>query len=60
VAARLARSHGARIVLTGSAADRPDVDLLKAGLPAGIHVTDLAGENDLVILARCSSGWRSS
>ena len=51
VAARLARSHGARIVLTGSAADRPDVDRLKAGLPAGIEVTDLAGENDLAILA---------
>ena len=36
VAARVAQSHGARIVLTGSAADRPDVDRLKAGLPAGM------------------------
>lgn len=51
VAARLVQSHAARIVLTGSAADRPDVDRLKAALPAGIEVSDLAGDLDLVTLA---------
>jgi lipopolysaccharide heptosyltransferase II len=51
VAARLAQSHAARIVLTGSTADRPDVDRLKAALPAGIPASDLAGDIDLVTLA---------
>jgi lipopolysaccharide heptosyltransferase II len=50
VAGRLVRSHGARIVLTGSAADRPDVDRLKGALPAGIQVSDLAGDFDLLTL----------
>jgi lipopolysaccharide heptosyltransferase II len=51
VASRLAASHAARIVLTGSAGDRDVVDRLKAALPAGIHASDLAGDLDLVTLA---------
>lgn len=51
VAARLARSHAARIVLTGSAADRALVDRLKAALPAEVPFRDLAGDHDLVTLA---------
>ena len=51
VAARLARSHGARIVLSGSAADRALVDRLRAALPAGVPCWDLSGDDDLVTLA---------
>jgi len=51
VATRLARSYGAAIVLTGSAADRPAVDRVKSGLAAGLKVIDLAGSLDLVMLA---------
>jgi lipopolysaccharide heptosyltransferase II len=51
VAAMLVKSHAARIVLTGSAADRVDVDRLKAALPPGIEVSDVTGDLDLVALA---------
>ena len=51
VGARLARERGATIVLTGSAADRPEVDRVKAALPHDIPVVDLAGALDLPRLA---------
>ena len=51
VASKLAASHAARIVLTGSPGDRVLVDRLKAALPADVEVTDLAGDLDLVTLA---------
>ena len=51
VATLLARSYGATIVLTGEAADRPAVDRVKSGLPAGLKVIDLSGSLDLVTLA---------
>jgi lipopolysaccharide heptosyltransferase II len=51
LASRLAASHAARIVLTGSAGDRAVVDRLKAALPSGIDAIDLAGDLDLVTLA---------
>jgi ADP-heptose:LPS heptosyltransferase len=50
LAARLARSCGATIVLTGSAADRPLVEPVVRAVPAG-HVLDLAGALDLPELA---------
>ena len=51
VGTRLARARGATIVLTGSAADRPEVDRVKAALPHDIPVVDLAGALDLPRLA---------
>jgi lipopolysaccharide heptosyltransferase II len=51
VASRLAASHAARIVLTGPAGDRAAIDRVKAALPSGIDVIDLAGDLDLVTLA---------
>lgn len=51
VAAKLVRSHSARIVLTGSAADRAVVDRLKAAWSDGIESIDLCGNLDLVTLA---------
>ena len=50
VAARLVKNDGARILLTGSAGDRPMVDQVKAGLPAE-DVIDVAGEASLLELA---------
>jgi ADP-heptose:LPS heptosyltransferase len=50
VAKRLARERSATIVLTGSAADRPMVDLVRAQL-TGHPVIDVAGSLDLVTLA---------
>lgn len=56
VARRLIGASGATIVLTGSAADRPLVDRVKAALPPA-SVLDLAGDLDLLtvaaILERC-------
>jgi heptosyltransferase-1 len=51
VATLLARSYGATIVLTGSAADHLTVDRVKSGLAAGVKVIDLSGSLDLVTLA---------
>jgi lipopolysaccharide heptosyltransferase II len=51
VANRLAASHRATVVLSGSADDRPLVDEVKAGLNAGVTCLDLAGRVDLVTLA---------
>lgn len=50
VAARLASECGATIVLTGGAADRAMVDIVKARVPAA-HTVDLSGQIDLVELA---------
>lgn len=50
VARRLAVEHGATIVLTGAAADRPLVEQVKAGLPGG-RIVDVTGEPDLLALA---------
>jgi lipopolysaccharide heptosyltransferase II len=50
VARRLVESHGATIVLTGSASDRPLVEHVKAALPTR-HVVDVAGDVDLLVLA---------
>ncbi|MBE3071848.1 MAG: glycosyltransferase family 9 protein [Acidobacteria bacterium] len=51
VASALVRSHHARIVLTGSAGDRPLVDRVRALLPPDVQPIDLAGRLDLVSLA---------
>jgi ADP-heptose:LPS heptosyltransferase len=50
VARRLVGSSAATIVLTGSAVDRPMVEIIKSALPAQ-HVVDLAGHLDLLTLA---------
>jgi len=50
VASRLAKEDGARILLTGSAADRAMVDQVKAVLPAD-DVIDVAGDASLLELA---------
>lgn len=50
VAQRLISERGARIVLTGAAADRAIVDAVKQRLPAG-SVVDVSGDIDLVTLA---------
>ena len=50
VAARLVKNDGARILLTGSAADRPMVDQVKAVLNAD-DVIDVAGDASLLELA---------
>ncbi len=51
VAARLARTHRAAIVLTGAPADRPLVGAVRADIPADVPVVDLVGRLDLVELA---------
>jgi lipopolysaccharide heptosyltransferase II len=48
---RLAASHQAAIVLSGSAEDRPLVDAVKADLHRDVQCLDLAGRVDLVTLA---------
>ena len=48
---RLAASHRAAVVLSGSADDRPLVDVVKAGLNTGVACEDLVGRVDLVTLA---------
>ena len=50
VAARLVKNDGARILLTGSAGDRPMVEQVKAVLPAD-DVIDVAGDASLLELA---------
>jgi ADP-heptose:LPS heptosyltransferase len=50
-AGRLAQHLGARVVLTGTEADRPLVDAARAALPADVPVIDLAGPLDLLTLA---------
>jgi ADP-heptose:LPS heptosyltransferase len=50
VAGRLAAETGATIILTGTADDRPLVDVVKRAL-TGRRVIDLAGDVDLVTLA---------
>jgi ADP-heptose:LPS heptosyltransferase len=50
IATRAIRTHGATIVLTGSAADRTLVDTVKRDLPAA-RVIDVAGALDLPALA---------
>jgi lipopolysaccharide heptosyltransferase II len=50
VARTLIENHGATIVLTGSEADRRQVDAVMSGLP-GTHVLDLSGTLDLITLA---------
>lgn len=51
VANRLAASHGAVIVLSGNAGDRPVADVVKAGLGPDVECVDLVGTVDLVTLA---------
>lgn len=55
VAARLVHERGATIVLTGSAADRPMVEGVRARLP-GERVIDLAGAVDVLELAGVLEG----
>jgi lipopolysaccharide heptosyltransferase II len=50
VADRLVREHGATIVLTGTAADRPLVDRVRTQLPPA-HVIDVTGDESLLGLA---------
>jgi len=54
--AALARKHGARLAFTGSAEDRPLVELALARLPKGIDVIDLCGRLDLPTLAAVLEG----
>lgn len=51
VAARLARDHGATIVLTGTLEDRPLVDRITSLLPADVTVVDVARLLDLPVFA---------
>ncbi len=51
VAAHLAHTHGAVIVLTGAPSDRRMVDEVKAALPADVATRDLVGRVDLAELA---------
>ncbi len=51
MAARLARTFGATVVLSGSDEDRPVVEVLKSGIGADVAVLDLCGRIDLVTLA---------
>lgn len=51
VATELARAEGAVLLLTGTSADRPIVDEMRAALPADVDRLDLAGEVDLPLLA---------
>ena len=51
VASRLAAERHVRIVLTGSAADRPLVDALRVSLAPHVQVIDVTGAADLVTLA---------
>jgi ADP-heptose:LPS heptosyltransferase len=50
VAEQLVRGRGASIVLTGTAADRPQVEIVRAALPAD-RVIDVSGEADLLTTA---------
>ena len=50
IAATLANTHGARILLTGSATDRPLTDVVKAAVPAD-RLIDVVGNADLLVLA---------
>jgi ADP-heptose:LPS heptosyltransferase len=51
VADRLAREHGAAIVLTGTAEDRELVEGVARRLPAAARTVDLAGAIELPLLA---------
>ena len=51
VAGRLAKTHGAAIVLSGGDEDRPAVDTLAARLNRDVRPVDLCGRVDLVTLA---------
>ncbi len=51
VAGVLAARYGAQLVFTGSADDRPLVDLALARLPHGTDVVDVCGRIDLLTLA---------
>jgi len=51
VGAELARSRGAKVVLIGSAGDRPALDAVRAAWPRGVPRIDLPVETDLVVLA---------
>ena len=51
VATRLARDHGATIVLTGTPEDRPLVDRITSALPADVTALDVAGSMDLPVFA---------
>jgi ADP-heptose:LPS heptosyltransferase len=50
VASRLVQEHGATVVLTGTAADRPIVEVVRRALPAAATI-DLTGIADLLGLA---------
>ena len=50
VARSLIEGHAATIVLSGSAADRGQIDAVKTGLPSA-HVLDISGSVDLITLA---------
>lgn len=51
VGAEIARSRNASVVLIGSTADAPVVDAMRAAWPAGVPLTVLPPDVDLVVLA---------
>jgi lipopolysaccharide heptosyltransferase II len=51
VGAGLARSHGAKIVLIGSAADRVALDAVRRAWPHDVPLVQLPTETDLIVLA---------
>jgi len=51
VGAGLARSHGAKIVLIGSAADRVALDAVRRAWPHDLPLVQLPAETDLIVLA---------
>ena len=48
---RLAREHGAVLVLTGSTSDRSIVEQVKTALAPDVPIVDLVGQMELVDLA---------
>jgi ADP-heptose:LPS heptosyltransferase len=51
VGAALARHRGAKVVLIGSVADRPVLNLTRASWPPDVPLTELPAEIDLIVLA---------
>ena len=51
VGAELARTRGASVVLIGSESDKPVVDAVRAAWPAGVPLSVLPADIDLVLLA---------
>ncbi len=51
VAARLARDHGATIVLTGTPEDKPLIERITSVLPDDVETLDVSGSMDLPVFA---------